>query len=112
MRAPTLARLYMVLAAVVFLLQLKTSSHAMYDAAIASGLIVSAYAGCLLSSMIIYRLYFHRIRQFQGPTMAKISKLYHFWNIRNDDQYLFLEHLHLQYGDFVRTGELAHRRYK
>ena len=106
-QAPAIVRTYMVLATTIFFLQLKAYNYEMRDAAIANSLILTAYAGSLFSSMITYRLFFHRLRKFPGPIMARISKLYHFWNIRHYDQYLFLEKLHQQYGDLVRTGKAA-----
>ena len=55
--------------------------------------------------MTVYRLFLHPLKQYPGPIMASLSKLYHAWHARNGQQYLFLERLHLEYGDFVRTGE-------
>ena len=43
----------------------------LYTAAISA-----SYLGSLFTSMIIYRLFFHRLRHFPGPLAAKITKFY------------------------------------
>ncbi|MCJ1373406.1 hypothetical protein MMC20_004634 [Loxospora ochrophaea] len=58
----------------------------------------------LFSSIIIYRTLFHRLRHFPGPKIAAVTKLWHAYHCLNGKNYLFLQRLHQQYGDFVRTG--------
>lgn len=58
----------------------------------------------LFISILIYRLAFHPLRRFPGPLSLRVSKLAHSWRSRKLDNYLQLEDLHQQYGDFVRTG--------
>ncbi|KAH8594231.1 putative benzoate 4-monooxygenase cytochrome P450 [Bisporella sp. PMI_857] len=70
----------------------------------AAGLIVGTYAVSLYSSIIIYRLFFHELKGIPGPTLAKITKLYHFFNALDCKQCLWMDKLHKQYGDYVRTG--------
>ena len=108
LEAPTYTRIYLVLAAIGYLFQWKAHGFENSKAFAVNSLVVSAYAGSLFTSMIIYRLFFHRLRSFPGPLMASISKLYHLWNIRNFDQYRFMDRMHSQYGDFVRTGEITY----
>lgn len=55
--------------------------------------------------MTIYRLFFHPLRRFPGPVLARVSKLWHVFHCINSRNYLLLDKLHLQYGEFVRTGE-------
>lgn len=69
-----------------------------------SGLICGTYLSCLFMSITIYRTVFHRLRQFSGPTFAKVSKLWHVAHCLNSKNHLLLEKLHQEYGDFVRTG--------
>ena len=61
----------------------------------------------LLCSIVAYRLFFHRLTRagFVGPLGARISKLWHVWHCRGSKNYLVLDRLHTQYGNFVRTGE-------
>jgi hypothetical protein len=70
---------------------------------------VSAETACftvgVFLSMVIYRLFFHRIRRFPGPFWAKVSKIYAMRLAAKNVQYnVELEKLHEQYGDFIRTG--------
>jgi hypothetical protein len=59
----------------------------------------------LLSSIAVYRLVFHRCRNFPGPLAAKLSRFYAAsLSAKNVQYYKELASLHSQYGDFVRTG--------
>ncbi|KAL4936547.1 hypothetical protein BDV06DRAFT_216594 [Aspergillus oleicola] len=59
----------------------------------------------LLTSVIVYRSFFHRLRRFPGPWMSKISRLYTVYQaIERTKYHLDLEKMHRTYGDFVRTG--------
>lgn len=58
----------------------------------------------LFTSIAIYRDQFHRLSNFPGPRLARVTKWYHVarcWDSRN---FRVLEELREQYGDFVRTG--------
>lgn len=66
-------------------------------------LVLSHFMGLFLS-MIVYRVFFHRLRHFPGPVMAKVSKLYGLWMSRGAQYYLEVEKLHDKYGDIVRVG--------
>jgi hypothetical protein len=69
----------------------------------------SSYCITLFGSIVLYRLLFHRLIRagFDGPKLARISKLWHVWHCRRSTNHLFLHKLHGQYGDFVRTGMMA-----
>ncbi|KAI0206838.1 cytochrome P450 [Astrocystis sublimbata] len=67
-------------------------------------LVTSSYATGLLTSMIIYRRYFHRLRHFPGPSMAAITKFWHVWQCRHGQNYLVIEKLRQRYGSIIRTG--------
>lgn len=68
--------------------------------------IASIFTSALFASMLVYRCFFHRLRQFPGPTLARASKFWHVWNcIKSGSQnHMVLDGLHKKYGDFVRTG--------
>ena len=65
------------------------------------------YIVSLFSSIIVYRLFFHPLRHFPGPTLAAASKLRHVFKCRHGKNFRVLEDAHHQYGNFVRTGELS-----
>jgi len=72
-------------------------------------LIGYGYLPGLLSSIIIYRLFFHRLSKagFPGPVYTRVSKLWHLWACRTAQNHLVLDALQAKYGDFVRTGETS-----
>ncbi|KAH7345800.1 cytochrome P450 [Pyrenochaeta sp. MPI-SDFR-AT-0127] len=65
--------------------------------------LVSFYSG-LFASILIYRLYFHRLRAFPGPKSWAISKLFQFHANINWRAYANFHNLHENYGLFVRVG--------
>ena len=75
------------------------------EAAMTTSVVTASYITALFTSMIIYRIFFHRLNNFPGPFLAKVSKLYHTaLVIRKSDNYLLLDKWHQKYGAFVRTG--------
>ncbi|KAF7588967.1 hypothetical protein BBP40_004969 [Aspergillus hancockii] len=69
------------------------------------GLIACSFNTGLLSSISIYRLFFHRLHHFPGPFGAKLTRFYDATLAAKNVQYnVELRKLHEQYGDFVRTG--------
>jgi hypothetical protein len=69
-------------------------------------LFAASFNAGLLTSIAVYRLVFHRCRQFPGPFGAKLSRFYAASLSAKDVQYYKeLAKMHGQYGDFVRTGE-------
>ncbi|KAJ5660213.1 hypothetical protein N7507_006664, partial [Penicillium longicatenatum] len=65
---------------------------------------IAGYLLGLLSSILIYRIFCHRLHAFPGPKLAKASKLWHLWQSRSSRNHFFMEKLQKEYGDFVRTG--------
>ncbi|KAH8594186.1 cytochrome P450 [Bisporella sp. PMI_857] len=105
MQSPTIFRMVLLAPVAVFIVHLKLSKFDLGSAAIASAWDVTACSGSLLASMVIYRSFFHRTRNFPGPKLAGVSKLYHMFNVApKSDQFRWLELMHQRYGDFVRTG--------
>ncbi|KAF3056243.1 Tryprostatin B 6-hydroxylase [Daldinia childiae] len=59
----------------------------------------------LFSSMVIYRLFFHRLRRFPGPLDLKISRFFSLLRVAKEAKYHNdVVKLNERYGDFIRTG--------
>ncbi|KAK4185891.1 cytochrome P450 [Podospora australis] len=72
-----------------------------------AGLLASiCYLVTLSTSILVYRVFFHELTKqgFQGPFYLRTSKIWHVWKCRTSKNHLFLDKIHKQYGDFVRTG--------
>ena len=69
-----------------------------------SSKIFGVYTLCLLASIGIYRVFFHRLRKFPGPVLASVSKLWHVAHCLDSKNHLLLEKLHQEYWDFVSVG--------
>ena len=66
--------------------------------------IFSVYILFLLGSISIYRVFFHRLRNFPGPFLASVSKFWHVAHCLDSKNHTLLAKLHREYGDFVRIG--------
>ena len=77
------------------------------QSAITGSCLVASLEIGVLSSMIVYRAFFHRLTRhdFSGPFVARLSQFYQMAlaskRLRLCDE---VEVLHKKYGDFVRTG--------
>ena len=67
-------------------------------------LISESYLIALFSSIVIYRLFFHPLRHFPGPRLAAATKFWHVYKSRHGKNFLVMQDMREQYGDFVRTG--------
>src|SRR5690242_3195415 len=66
--------------------------------------LIATYTSSLFTSIVLYRLLFHRTRHIPGPRLASVSKLWHVFHSRNATNFRVLQRLHSQYGELVRTG--------
>jgi hypothetical protein len=104
--APTLALLCVIVPALLFMGQVVYLKFDTDQAVVTTTVIYGAYFSALWTSMVVYRVFFHRLNKFPGPFMAKVSKIYHTaLVVRTMDNYLLLDKWHQEYGAFVRTGE-------
>ncbi len=104
--APTLALLCVIVPAVLFTGQVVYMNIGAKEAVLTTTVLYMSYFSAIWTSMIVYRVFFHRLNQFPGPFMAKVSKMYHTaLVIRTMDNYLLLDKWHQKYGAFVRTGK-------
>ncbi|KAF2501920.1 putative P450 monooxygenase [Lophium mytilinum] len=74
------------------------------EAAKIVALLLAAYLTPLFTSMLLYRVFFHRLRRYPGPFSAKLSKLWHVSKLSNKDNHKQLQTWHAKYGEYVRTG--------
>ncbi|KAH8896942.1 benzoate 4-monooxygenase cytochrome P450 [Thozetella sp. PMI_491] len=57
------------------------------------------------SSMLVYRAFFHRLKRFPGPILARLSNGYvAFLSVKKFQLYEEVQALHKKYGDVVRIG--------
>lgn len=63
-----------------------------------------SYYVALFTSIIIYRIYFHPLRRFPGPFLAKISKFYMVFKAQDGKLHEHQNAWIAKYGDIVRIG--------
>ena len=105
LNASLLFYIYITLAAAILVYHFQINDYAFIEAGQNTSVIIAVYALPLFASIIIYRVFFHRLSSFPGPFLARISKLWHVYHVRYSQNHQFLNNLHKQYGPFVRTGK-------
>lgn len=100
--APRIAALIPITWTSLLLFLSRTSSW--FQAALSTTLLCSSFATGLFTSILTYRLFFHPLRSYPGPTLAKATKFWHSVKLSNLQNQELLEDLHQQYGDIVRIG--------
>lgn len=76
-----------------------------YIAAKTTVVLTTSYWSALWTSIILYRLLFHRLRKFPGPFLAKTTKLYHAFCVLKENNFELLREWHEEYGPIVRVGK-------
>jgi tryprostatin B 6-hydroxylase len=105
-QAPTLVRLALLIPVLALISAWQFTDLWLLQAAKYTALAVISYFTALWTSIIVYRVLFHRLRSFPGPFMFSVSKLWHVYKLApSSDNYVQLDELHKKYGDFVRTGK-------
>ncbi|KAL2832949.1 cytochrome P450 monooxygenase [Aspergillus cavernicola] len=67
--------------------------------------LVLTHITAVYTSMILYRAFFHRLRQFPGPFLARISNFYAtYLSAKRLQLFEETERLHKVHGDYVRLG--------
>ena len=110
LQAPSLLKLHAVGYTSVAVFKSTYCQLSWLSAANTSLCLCGMYVLCLWASMSIYRLFFHRIREFPGPALASVSKFWRVAHCLDSKNHLLLEKLRQKYGGFVRTG-MANRRH-
>ncbi|CRG89071.1 Cytochrome P450 3A13 [Talaromyces islandicus] len=100
--APAIVSWYLAFVAIGLLLPSVTQLHV--GAGPLFQFLICHLAG-LFSSIIIYRVFFHRLRKFPGPIIAGITAFYaSYLSAKKFHKFKEIENLHQQYGDYVRVG--------
>ena len=105
MKAPLLFRLYTLLFSVLLYAKVNVKSQDPLLGAKETFEIFAVYTLSLLTSIVIYRKCFHRLRHFPGPFMASATKLWQTTKTLGSQNHLLLDDLHKKFGDFIRTGK-------
>ncbi|GIZ44312.1 hypothetical protein CKM354_000751400 [Cercospora kikuchii] len=62
------------------------------------------YLALSVTSLVIYRLFFHPLAKVPGPRLAAISNVWYAYQARNGDMLRLGKSLHRKYGPAVRVG--------
>lgn len=106
MSAVRLAQLFFLAPAALTLGLNRFGDLSFFNATITTFVLTFSYLISLWTSMLIYRVFFHRLRSFPGPPGAKFTKFWHVFQIGKCDNYKKLDKWHSKYGDYVRTGPM------
>lgn len=102
---PNLALAALITPAILSLVLNTLLDYSPLQATLTAALWFSSYVGGVFLSMLIYRLFFHRLRHYPGPFLAKITQLHHIAMVfERADHFRYLDKLHQQYGEYVRIG--------
>ena len=104
-RAPELCALSFALPLLLWALESRHDGRLTYEAFQHVFSATGSFFVALFASMVVYRLFFHRLRNYPGPILARVTKLWHFYHCRNTQNHLVMERLRKQYGDHVRIGK-------
>jgi tryprostatin B 6-hydroxylase len=104
MRAPLYVQLFVAAnivstTALIYLLDARV-----YDAFSSVGTVAGSWLLGVLGSCLVWRALFNPLNRFPGPWMARISKFYMSYLLRNMDCYYVVADLHAKYGPYVRLG--------
>lgn len=106
--APTIILLSFITPTLMFWVQLLYLQQGIAASARSTIAISSSFAVALWTSMVLYRLFFHPLQHFPGPVGARVSKFYHsYHSLPRFDGFRWLNRMHREYGDFVRTGTFS-----
>ena len=80
-----------------------TDGNSYLEAGKLTAVATGSYLTALTTSILIYRAFFHRLRNFPGPLSARLSKVTHVFRIaKNSRNYILAEQMFEKYGEFVR----------
>jgi hypothetical protein len=106
LKAPVLFGAWMMSYPLLFTAELVLGRQSFGNSAAYTLITMGSFTVVMFASIAVYRLFFHRLGSFPGPTMAKVTKLWHAGQCLDGKNHLVLDILQQQYGDYVRTGEI------
>lgn len=99
---------YILTAVTIFVFSVFAQNHlfqlSFLTAAYNSASLAGWYFAGLYSSLIIFRVFFHPLRNFPGPLGCKISSAWFSSYLGKRDAFRQLQKLHQQHGKFLRIG--------
>lgn len=103
--SPAVVRFYASVFAALSMLSLYTHSDVSIPVLLRLG---SYHVAGLFASILVYRAFFHRLRKFPGPFLARLSNFYiTALSLERLQLFAQVKRLHQEYGDYVRLGELS-----
>ncbi|KAL7784098.1 cytochrome P450 [Trichoderma ceciliae] len=95
--------------AVMLVSYVQTGGYQLTAALIRVMLVANAYNIGAVTSILVYRAFFHPPRRFPGPFSARLSRFYALRKLIESHQgYTDVQKLHQEYGDIVRVGKSRH----
>ncbi|RFU76341.1 cytochrome p450 [Trichoderma arundinaceum] len=92
-------------AALLIVSHVQLADYQLVSALLRVLLVASAYNVGTVTSILVYRAFFHPLRQYPGPFWARLSRFYALGKLIESRQpYGNIQKLHQQYGDIVRVG--------
>ncbi|KAF2759886.1 cytochrome P450 monooxygenase-like protein [Pseudovirgaria hyperparasitica] len=107
--APWLVPIYATIAFLVeivvyFYVLPESQSHRLQSSLAETESLIFFHFLALYSSIVVYRVFFHPLRRYPGPILARITNFWHVYKCLDAKNHLLLEKLHEQYGPIVRVG--------
>ena len=103
--SPTIALLFLTIPAVLTVLLNIAFSYSYLGAAFTATVWSASFIGGVFGSMVVYRLFFHRLRKYPGPAAARVTQWYHFTKIfKKMSHFREVDKMHSEYGEYVRMG--------
>lgn len=87
-----------------FLVLIKIADYSFREALSIVGVTWWSFTGVLWLSMGIYRAFFHRLGEYPGPFLARLTQLWRVGRNIRGENYLVMDELHRKYGEYVRVG--------
>lgn len=108
MQATKITAFFLLAPLLLFVMVLRDlEGHSYIEAGKITAVGTTSYFLALSASLLIYRTFFHPLRNFPGPFSARLSKIVHVLRIAKDSKnYLLSDQMFEKYGEFVRCVDV------